>query len=92
MGNFFEKLRGLEERKRKVVVWVMSAAAMIVVVIIWIAYMWAVSYPAQGVDEKKVGVVPLFGRAAESLPRNAGLWISGAASYIFGHREVVIEK
>ena len=92
MGKFLEKLLRLEKEKRKIAALVMSAAAMIVVIIIWIAYMSTVMRTVEGTGEKRAGFMPLFAKAAQSFPWEAGLWVAKAAHYLFGQREVVIEK
>jgi len=92
MGKFFEKLRGLEERKRKIAVWVMSAIAMFLVVLMWAAYMRAMVLPAERTEDGRANIAASLAQAAASIPHTAALWIESSVHYLFQQREIIIEK
>lgn len=92
MSEFFKKLRGLDEKKRKVAVWVMSSIAMFLVILVWAGYMRTVMRPTDDMKQDSANVVSSLAKAAASIPRVAGLWIAGSAHYLLGQREIVIEK
>lgn len=92
MREFFKKLRELDEKKRKVAVWVMSAIAMFLVILVWAGYMRAVVRPTDDIEQGRANAISSLAKAAASVPHTAALWIADSAHYLFQQREIVIEK
>lgn len=92
MAGFFDKIRELEEGRRKIAAGVMSAIAMIIVILVWITYASMVMGPAKSGEGAGAGIAASLARTTLSFPQTLGSWASSVARYFFGQREVVIEK
>ena len=92
MNKFLEKIRGLEEKKRKNAVLIMSAITMILVILIWIAYMRAVVSPIDRVENNQENIETSLAHAVASAPQNVILWIENFMHHLLEQRKTIIER